>query len=1018
MIFNFLLNIVSKHYIIDENIYLLEILKNCFFKWSFFKKVESFSNNLINKSREKILLDNVDNILNEYNLSNKEGIQMMCLAESLLRIPDIFTINSFIKDKIFFQEWEYYYSSDYLKIIVYNLAIDLVSNLFYNNNNDIINDKKFFLYIFRKVISLFANHLMKNIGKKFVYSNNSKKAVQKALLDKKIFSFDMLGEAAITFYDANKFFNQYIKLISNIKKNFMGCSRNKIPTVSIKLSALHPKYSFYNRKDVFKKLSLILKILIIKVKKANSLLTIDAEECDRMELNLELFNTLFYSEYCLYWNNFGLVIQAYSKRALPALYWLRTIAFMRQTKIPVRLVKGAYWDYEIKFIQSLNMNLYPVYIKKFCTDLSYLLCTCFLLSNKCNNIILPQFATHNIQTISFIVVLSKGRHLEFQKLYGMGDNIYETLKNMHKITCREYAPIGTYKDLLPYLVRRLLENGANSSFVNKLVNKNCNIIKLTNNPLLKKEVKYNKLLPSSIDLFGGVRLPHLFYNLNISFHYYNFYKKICIYDKKVWIAYSFNNSIKNNIKIYSPINKKIFLGIVKQDIKINFSIKILKKSFIFWKLISINKKIFIIKNFIILLKKNFIEMIILCCKEAGKTILDSISDIKEAIDFCKYYSNQALYIYNKYNLPNYTGENNIYYLEGKGVFATISPWNFPVAIFCGQTISALISGNVVLAKPAESTSIIAYKIFQLLYKSGLPISVCQIIFGSGSKIGNRISFHKDIYGVIFTGSNNVANTINRNLLMRNNRPIHKLIAETGGINAMIADSSTLIEQLISDVLESSFKSCGQRCSALRMLYLHEEIYEESLKLIFGAIRTFSLGNVLNISNDIGPVISNKNKVKLVSYLKSLNKDDVFSVNNYKYDNDNNYIFPHVVKVNGISDLKSEQFGPILHIAMFNNFQLKDIINDINNSEFGLTLGIHSRNESFYKYVANKLNIGNVYINRNTIGAIVGMQPFGGCNFSGTGPKAGGPNYLVSLINEKTVTINTTAQGGNVELLNE
>ncbi|AFP84123.1 delta-1-pyrroline-5-carboxylate dehydrogenase [Candidatus Carsonella ruddii HT isolate Thao2000] len=1013
MIFNFLLNIVSKHYIIDENIYLLEIFKNCYFKWNFFKRVESFSNNLINKSRKNILLDNVDNILNEYNLSNKEGIQMMCLAESLLRIPDIFTINSFIKDKISFQEWEYYYSSNYWKIVVYNLAIDLVSNLFYNNNKVI--DRKFFLYLFRKVISIFANYLMKNIGKKFVYSKNAERAIQKALLDKKIFSFDMLGEAAITYYDANKFFNQYVKLINSIKKNFMGSHRDRIPTVSIKLSALHPKYSFYNRKDVIEKLSLILKILIIKVKKANSLLTIDAEECDRMELNLELFNTLFYSGYCLYWNNFGLVIQAYSKRALPALYWINTIAFMRQTKIPVRLVKGAYWDYEVKFIQFLNLNLYPVYIKKFCTDLSYLLCACYLLSNKCNNLIFPQFATHNIQTISFIIVLSRGRHLEFQKLYGMGDDIYQTLNGISNITCREYAPIGTYKELLPYLVRRLLENGANSSFVNKLVNKNCEISKLTSNPLLMKDKKYNKFLPSSIDLFGGKRIPYLFYNLNISFHHYNFYKKICFFDRKFWIAYSFNNSKKKDVKSFSPVDKSLFLGIVKQDTKINHSIRILKKSFIFWKSISIIKKVSIIRNFILLLKKNFIEIIVLCCKEAGKTILDSISDIKEAIDFCKYYSNQALFINKKYHLPNFTGENNIYYMEGKGIISTISPWNFPVAIFCGQTISALISGNVVLAKPAESTSIIAYKIFQLLYKSGIPISVCQIVFGSGSKIGNRISFHKDIYGIIFTGSNKVANNINKNLLMRDDRPIHKLIAETGGINVMIADSSTLVEQLVSDVLESSFKSCGQRCSALRLLYLHENIYEETLRLIFGAIRTFSLGNTLNMANDIGPVITYKNKIQLEYYLNSINSKEIFSTKEYKK---GNFIIPHVVRVNGILDLKHEQFGPILHIAMFDNSKIKDIIYDINNSEFGLTFGIHSRNESFYKYITNKLNIGNVYINRNTIGAIVGMQPFGGCNFSGTGPKAGGPNYLVSLINEKTVTINTTAQGGNVELLNE
>ncbi|BFI90908.1 bifunctional proline dehydrogenase/L-glutamate gamma-semialdehyde dehydrogenase PutA [Candidatus Carsonella ruddii] len=1014
MIFNFLLNIVSKHYLIDENIYLLEILGKCFFEYNFFEKVETFSNNLINESRKTVVLDNVDNLLNEYNLSNKEGIQMMCLAESLLRIPDLYATNSFIKDKFSFQDWVDYYSSDYWKVVVYNMTIDLISSLYYDNKK--FEKDKYFFYLFRKTIFYFSNYLMENIGKKFVYSSNSKLAINRALSDKKIFSFDMLGEAAITYYDANKFFNQYIQLIDDIKKNFVGSYRDKTPTISIKLSALHPKYSFYNRKDVFDKLSIMLKILVIKVKQTNSSITIDAEECDRMELNLELFNTVFYTKYCLYWNRFGLVIQAYSKRALPALYWINTIAYFRQTKIPVRLVKGAYWDYEIKFTQSINLNLYPVYTKKFCTDLSYLLCSYYLLSNKCKNNIFPQFATHNIQTISFIIVLSLGKHLEFQKLYGMGDNVYQALKKMHSITCREYAPIGTYKELLPYLVRRLLENGANSSFVNKLLDKKCENRNLINCPLLKKDEKYNKDLPSPIDLFGGKRLTYLFYNLNISFHFYNFYKKVISFDKKVWIANSFNNYSKKRTISYSPLSEYSVIGLVKHDNNINNSIRILKKSFNYWRLISVEKKVSMIKNFIILLKKNFIELIVLCCKEAGKTIQDSISDIKEAIDFCKYYAGQALAICSKTHLPSYTGESNVYIIEGKGIIATISPWNFPVAIFCGQTISALIAGNVVLAKPAESTSLIAYKLFQLLYRSGVPPSVCQIIIGSGSNLGNRISFHKDIYGVIFTGSNKIANLINRNLLMRDNRPIHKLIAETGGINAMIADSSTLVEQLVADVLESAFKSCGQRCSALRLLYIHEEIYEETIKLIFGAMRTFSLGNTLDTANDIGPIITKKNRDNLIQYLNSIDSKYIFCVEEKK--SFENYILPNVIRVNGILELKSEHFGPILHIAIYKDSQINNVIEDINFVEYGLTLGIHSRNESFYKYVANKLNIGNVYINRNTIGAIVGMQPFGGCNLSGTGPKAGGANYLASLITEKTVSINTTAQGGNVELLNE
>ncbi|AQU89511.1 bifunctional proline dehydrogenase/L-glutamate gamma-semialdehyde dehydrogenase PutA [Candidatus Carsonella ruddii] len=1012
MIYNFLLNIVSKHYLIDENIYLFNILKNCSFSNDFFDNVEKFSNNLINESRKNTNLDNIDNILNVYNLSTKEGIQMMCLAESLLRIPDYLTSNSFIKDKLSFEEWQYYYSSDYWKIIIYNMIIDFIANFFYKKN---INNYNLMIFIFRKIIVFFSNYVMKNIGKKFVYSSNENSAIKKSLSDKNIYSFDMLGEAALTYYDAKKFFNQYQKIIHNININYLGLNIKRIPTISIKLSALNPKYSFYNRKRVYRDLIPILKILVIDVKKANSSLTIDAEECDRMELSLYLFNEVFYTKYCLYWNNFGLVIQAYSKRALPTLYWINKIAYHTQTKIPVRLVKGAYWDYEIKNAQFLNLNMYPVYIKKFCTDLSYLFCSMFLLSNNCFNNIKPQFATHNIQTISFVSVLGKDVELEFQKLYGMGDIVYNALKNLKKIICREYAPIGKYKELLPYLVRRLLENGANSSFVNKVLNKNTNMKKITVNSLVIKNYRYNKKIPFSIDLFGGKRNIINFYNLNISSHFYVFFKKLMVFDKKFYIANSFSNKNKRVI-VVSPSNKFSVNGFVYHDQCINNSINILKKSFKFWKLVSIDKKVYFIKKFIILLQTNFIELIILCCKEAGKTIPDAISDIKEAIDFCKYYTNQAYNICKNYQLPNYTGENNIYVIEGKGIISTISPWNFPIAIFCGQTISALITGNVVLTKPAESTSLIAFKIIQLLYKSGVPISVCQLVLGRGSYIGNLISFHKDIYGVIFTGSNNVANIINKNLIMRDNRPIHKLIAETGGLNSMITDSSTLIEQLVIDVIESSFKSCGQRCSALRLLYLHESIYLNTIKILFEILNNFKIGDPLDIETDIGPIITNRNLNNLKKYLKNINNKNKFS--NEQIPINGNFIKPTIIKVNSIKDLKTEQFGPILHISIYKNEQLNDIIKEINSVEYGLTLGIHSRNESFYKYLANKLNIGNIYINRNTIGAMVGMQPFGGCNLSGTGPKAGGGNYINALLNEKTVTINTTAQGGNVELLNE
>ncbi|BAF35108.1 delta-1-pyrroline-5-carboxylate dehydrogenase [Candidatus Carsonella ruddii PV] len=1009
-----LLNIISKYYLIEENIYLLELLKNCNFTNDFFNKVKKISLNLVNETRKNIHLDNLDNLLGEYNLSTKEGIQLMCLAESLLRIPDFYSADSFIKDKISFQDWSYYYESDYWKIIFYNMIIDFCSVAYYKHYTK---NKEIFIKIFKRTVVFFSNYVMKHIGKKFVYSSNIINAIQKSINDKNKYSFDMLGEAALTYYDARKFFFQYKLAINEIKKCYTEHNLNeRLPSISIKLSALNPKYSFYNIEQITRDMIPLIKILIYNAKEAFVSITIDAEEVDRLELSLILFNNIFYSKICKNWEGFGIVVQAYSKRAIPILYWLNYISIEQKKIIPVRLVKGAYWDYEIKYSQTLNLPMYPVYINKFCTDLSYLLCSMYMLSNLCKKNIFSQFATHNIQTISFILSLSNDKNYEFQKLYGMGNDVYHSLKKIYNITYREYAPIGKYKELLPYLVRRLLENGANSSFVNKIIDKNVNLEILSKNPFKINNKKYNNKIPLPTDLFGGIRSSIYFYNLNISFHNYNFYKKINLFTNKKWIASSFISNIKRKTIVYPPFNNYSVIGLLKHDLSINNSIKILKKSFNFWKNISIFKKNKIIKNFVLLIKHNFIELILLCSIEAGKTIIDCISDIKEAIDFCNYYCNQSILLNKKVFLPCTTGENNIYMLEGKGIFSAISPWNFPVAIFCGQLISALLSGNVVLVKPAESTSLIACKLIKLLFKAGIPISVCQLIIGSGFSIGNEISFHKEICGIIFTGSNEVANTISKNLIMRKNAPLYKLVAETGGINTLIADSTALIEQVVYDVVESAFKSCGQRCSALRLIYINENIYFDTLKLLMNVLLNINVGNPLNLFYDIGPIITKKNFFNLNKYINTYNKKSVYSIEEKPILG--NFLNPTLIRINNINDLKNEQFGPILHVSIFKNFQIDQIISDINNSKFGLTLGIHSRNEAFCKYLSNNLKIGNIYINRNIIGAIVGMQPFGGCNLSGTGPKAGGCNYLLSLVNEKTITINTTAQGGNVILLNE
>jgi RHH-type proline utilization regulon transcriptional repressor/proline dehydrogenase/delta 1-pyrroline-5-carboxylate dehydrogenase len=994
------------------------------------KRIQELAQNTIKQIRsnpENRFFD-LEELLQEYSLSDEDGVTLMCLAEAMLRIPDKATADALIQDKLNDGDWKSHFKKDNsLFVNASTWGLMVASGIAGISDNSI---SKLFKHTTKPVIRSAVEKAMRIMGQHFVLGRSIKEAMKNAkpyLKKGYDYSYDMLGESAITKTEAKRYYDSYYNAILEIEKN--SKSSNIMPSLSIKLSALYPRLEETHRKSVLNHLTQRIIYLVKTGKEHNVGITIDAEEADRLELTLSLFQAVFKEDFIRNWGKFGLVVQAYSKRALPALCWLTKLAKSYGDEIPVRLVKGAYWDSEIKHSQQLGLSDYPVFTRKEYTDTAYLACARYLLSDVTKGAIYPQFASHNAHTISSIRVMADNdREFEFQRLHGMGDDLYDTVISSNDRTkVRIYAPVGSHEDLLPYLVRRLLENGANSSFVHQLSDEKISIDELVKRPLPRNEINDTKnyAIPRPKNMFRDRKNSHGV-NLSSLISREKFMNSLIPFKEKQWIASPLigEKNVKNDDKVvvYAPYDNKKIVGEYCQtssDDALN-AISIANLAFNHWSNTPVKNRADILRRAADLLERNQNELIALCQFEAGKTIQDSVDEIREAVDFCRYYAQQAEeHFTNPITLPGPTGESNLLSSEGRGVFVCISPWNFPLAIFIGQITAALVTGNTVIAKPAETTSLIAYRAVEILHQAGIPKDVLHFTPGSGASLGKILNSNERIAGVVFTGSNTTARIINQTLANRSeNAGIATLIAETGGLNAMIVDSTALPEQAAKDIISSAFSSAGQRCSALRVLYLQADIADRVIDLIKGMMEELIIGDPHNIDTDIGPVIDTKAQLKLNGYIekKKQNCNSWFNVDLPENCKIGTFVAPTLLEVDSISELTEEQFGPILHIVKYKAEEIDTIIEDINGKHYGLTLGIQTRNITLYKKISKQMKVGNIYINRNQIGAVVGVNPFGGCGLSGTGPKAGGPNYLRRFITEKTITNNTTAIGGNIDLL--
>jgi RHH-type proline utilization regulon transcriptional repressor/proline dehydrogenase/delta 1-pyrroline-5-carboxylate dehydrogenase len=949
----------------------------------------------------------VEQFIKEYGLDNQEGVMIMCLAEALLRIPDDRTADALIRDKIDASNWESHLKQGQpLLINAATWGLLLTGKVISAPETDTITGSLHHLIkrmgepVIRKAIAS-AMHLM---GKHFVMGQTIEQAISHSKKMQKqgyLFSFDMLGEAALTKEHSDEFFDSYMHAISAAGKHTdRAQSINHNMGISVKLSALHPRYEALQKERVMDELLPRVKELLLHAKNNHMAVAIDAEEANRLDISLELFTALISDKDFDGYDGVGFVVQAYGKRAIHIIRYLIELSEKYTKNIPIRLVKGAYWDSEIKWAQEKGLVGYPVFTRKSFTDLSYFACAQILLEN--TEHVYPQFATHNALTVAGILEISDTLNIsdelfEFQRLYGMGDDFYNQMSEKRKI--RVYAPVGSYQELLPYLIRRMLENGANSSFINMLMDENEPLKNLLRNPVNKteeRECKPNENIPLPKDMYG-VRQNSAGQELGLTHERVNLQEAIATFDDINWKSHSIIDGVDTDVSDVGHI------------------FKIAKNAFTPWNETKIERRATILYEIADSVEANKQELIALLINEAGKTVQDAIDEIRETVDFCRYYALRGESDLAPITLQGPTGELNQLTNEGKGVFVCISPWNFPLAIFAGQIVAALMAGNSVIAKPAAQTTEIATLAVKLMHKAGIPAGVLNLVLGEGSSVGNALTAHADCAGVAFTGSTGVAKIIESNLA-KASAGITPLIAETGGQNCMIVDSSALLEQATQDIIQSAFGSAGQRCSALRVLYVQKDIAERLTELLKGATAELTIGNPSNFNTDVGPVIDKLAAKTLQAHIDKMTKEHTLLAKAKISDQTENIIAPHIFAINTIGDLEQEVFGPILHIITYDANDLEEVIEQINSTGFGLTCGVHSRIESRIRKIKQGVRAGNIYINRSMTGATVGVQPFGGVGLSGTGPKAGGPQYLHAFSNEKTITTNTAAIGGDITLL--
>ncbi|MGB6975906.1 MAG: bifunctional proline dehydrogenase/L-glutamate gamma-semialdehyde dehydrogenase PutA [Gammaproteobacteria bacterium] len=987
--------------------------------------------------KERLHKSGLDAFLYQYDLSSEEGIALMCLAEALLRVPDRATAARLIRDKISPANWQAQVGkseSFFVNAATWGLMLTgkMLNYQTLNEYNLGTALKKLLSHSSEPVIRGAVRQGMKILGRQFVMGQTIESAVKRARDYEKRgyrFSYDMLGEAARTTQDAERFFNAYLHAIQIVGKiaGAEGKDIYTVPGVSIKLSALHPRYEFSQREHCLPAIIERLRELALQAKHFNIGFTVDAEEADRLELSLDIIQAVFTDPQLRDWNGFGVAVQAYQKRAIPLIDWLAELARQNHRRLMLRLVKGAYWDYEIKDSQVKGLSGYPVFTRKRNTDVSYLACVKKIASAQ--DAFYPQFATHNAHTVAAVLeIMGTRRDFEFQCLHGMGYTLYDHLVPLEKknIPCRVYAPVGGHEELLSYLVRRLLENGANTSFVNRIVDAQAPIKGLVADPIEMVRhfgSKPHPSIPLPIDIFGAARQNSRGIDFSDALALENLAQEMTTASKISWEAAPTTmrktSRQRKAISIIAPSNHTRIIGTVWEAdaVEVNLALQRAHEVSESWDRLAINERAACLERAADLFEQHRAELMTLLVLEGGKCLPDALGEVREATDYCHYYAQQAKEKLSTQTLPGPTGEKNQLQMHGRGIIACISPWNFPLAIFIGQVVAALVAGNPVIAKPARQTPLIAAKAIRLLHEAGIPEAVVQLLPGSGSVVGQALIADTRVKGIVFTGSTETARSINQTLANREG-PIVPLIAETGGQNAMIVDSSALLEQVIGDVLISSFNSAGQRCSALRVLFVQEEIADRLITLLQGAMQELQIGDPSLLKTDVGPIIDQSAKENLEKHIQYLDKVGhlIYRAPLSNTSQHGTFFAPCAYEIPNLSLLQHEVFGPILHVIRYARRDLDQVIAAINSTGYGLTLGIHSRIDETVRYIQERTYVGNTYVNRNMIGAVVGVQPFGGEGLSGTGPKAGGPHYLPRLCNERTLTINTTATGGNASLL--
>ncbi|MXV31791.1 MULTISPECIES: bifunctional proline dehydrogenase/L-glutamate gamma-semialdehyde dehydrogenase PutA [unclassified Xanthomonas] len=1028
----------------DEAEHVRELLEQARLPAADQAKVQALAADLVTRVRARAQDQGaIEAFMRQYDLGSEEGVLLMCVAEALLRIPDQDTADKLIRDKLGDADWKKHMGeSDSILVNASTWGLMLTGKLVQINDltrADVSGAfKRLIGRVGEPVIRLAVRQAMKIMGHQFVMGRTIGEALTRSKKGDNAhyrYSFDMLGEGALTMKDAQRYLDAYRQAIHAIGRHFAAQRQQggkdavfAAPSISIKLSALYPRYEHAKRARVMAELVPGVLELAQLAKSYGIGYTVDAEEADRLELSLDIIEATFSDPSLDGWEGYGLAVQAYQKRTPYTIDFLADLARRVGRRIPVRLVKGAYWDAEIKRAQVEGHPGYPVFTRKQNTDVSYLACAKRLFAH--SDALYPMFATHNAQTIAAVRAIAGGRDYEHQKLHGMGDDLYAEVIPADRlgVPCRVYAPVGSHEDLLPYLVRRLLENGANSSFVNRITDEDVAIEDLIRDPVeavsafasiphpkiplpvdLLRSQNHNRKNSMGANLANDNDLRALADQLNTAL--------------KPWHAAPLVPGAViagDALPVANPADRRQIVGHWKpaDAATVEKALSNAAAAYPAWNRTPAASRATILEHAADLLEARMPEFMALCVKEAGKTLPDGVAEVREAVDFLRYYAGQARAQFGApERLPGPTGESNELQLHGRGVFVCISPWNFPLAIFLGQVAAALAAGNSVIAKPAEQTNLVGHAAVKLLHEAGVPEAVVQFLPGDGATVGAALTRDARVAGVAFTGSTETARAINRALAARD-AAIGVLIAETGGQNAFIADSSSLPEAVVKDAISSAFISAGQRCSAARVLFVQDDIADKVMTMLAGAMAELKVGDPGLLSTDVGPVIDADALQILTDHAARMDREaraiavaatDAATAHG-------SFFAPRAYELQSLAQLQREIFGPVLHVIRWKADQLDAVIDQINATGYGLTLGVHSRIDETIERIASRVAVGNVYVNRNQIGAVVGVQPFGGQGLSGTGPKAGGPHYLLRFATEKVVTVNTTAAGGNASLL--